>query len=162
MHSFKIIFLHYGLDEKACDVFPTQTNCELTTGAVSKATSKTSALCHLNQNFASQYIFLIMWYWFIFLFMIGLLQLVFEAICIFVPGLRATLLRCKLPSPSNKHVKSLERFTLGQWFLLFQISRNMDQHFFYEFLKRVLNVRDEIEPDSRQNGEERIPLNSLP
>lgn len=153
-------FLHYGTDWKHCDVFPTQTNCDLIAGDTSFKPKTTNGLCHLNQNFASQYIFLIMWYWFIFLIIIGLLQLVFETVCIFSPPFRAWILRQKLPS--EKRVKRLKKFTSGQWLLLFQISRNMDQDFFYEFLKRIPNVTDEIGPEGGQNGEETILMNRLP
>ena len=82
-----------------------------------------------------------MWHWFIFLIIIGFLQLVVEAVCIFVPGYRAILLKQNLPADAQ--IKRLEKFTTGQWFLLYQIGRNMDQHFFYEFFKRVPDVTTE-------------------
>ena len=115
-------------------LFILQTGCYASIGSSSGTSGKFDGFCDLNHNQYNQYIFLILWYWFILLFVIGLLQLIFEAVCVLVPAFRFTLLRWKLPKGSTVN---LEQFTLDQWFLLFQISRNMQKHFFYEFLQRV-------------------------
>jgi hypothetical protein len=135
---FQHKFFDYGAQSeewnRLCDVFPTRTSCDIGSGGTSNSANSINGLCDLNYNHANQYIFLILWYWFIILFVIGNFQLIFEAVCTFVPAFRLTLLKWKLPPGSTVN---LEQFTLGQWFLLFQISRNMQQTFFYEFLRRV-------------------------
>ena len=51
----------------------------------------------------------------------------------------------------------LRGFEIGDWFLLYQISKNMDKHFFCEFIKTVsINPGDEEMPlaDAEANNPE--------
>merc|ERR1711988_243657 len=115
-------------------------------------------ICTLHYNNANQYIFLILWYWFIILFIAGIFQLVFEAVCIWVPAFRANILKKKLPSRRNTRTEKeenrqntiLEQFDQDQWFLLFQISRNMQPTFFCEFF--TLISEEEADPMMTMNG----------
>ena len=130
-----------------------QTSCDDNTGGPANGVNIFNVKCEMNHNFANQYIFLILWFWYIFLFVIGIIQLMFESVCILVPAFRKTLLKWKLPSGTNLDSK---QFTLGQWFLLFQISRNMDQIFFHEFFRRVSE-----EKYKQTANNEAIPLNQM-
>lgn len=135
------IFGHNLESYQFITLFILQAKCDLNTGSSSPGqTCKDNVHCQLNQNTFNQYLFLILWYWFIILFIIGMLQLIFEAACIVVPSFRFTLIRWKLPPlTTERSVESyLEEFEgLGQWFLLYQISGNMNKHFFYEFIKKI-------------------------
>jgi len=139
-----------------CDTFPIRTNCYDCTGSTAGAHDCLSGKCEMNHNIVNQYIFLIMWFWYIFLFLIGGLQLIFEAICVSVPAFRCTLLISKLPPCADATALKLEQFTMQQWFLLFQISRNMKQKFFYEFLRRV-----SIKKYEEGVNEEAIPMSEM-
>ena len=117
-----------------------QTNCvRIISGSGGEATPKTG-ICQLNQNIINQYIFLILWFWFVALAVIGFLQLVFETLTV-IPQFRVLVIKQKLtPLADENTIKGyLRGFEIGDWFLLYQISKNMDKHFFCEFIKTVSN-----------------------
>jgi len=158
---FQERYLNYGLQNldwnPMCDVFPTRTGCSLSTGCTSPGAScRNDGLCDLNHNQYNQYIFLLLWYWYIILFVIGFLQLMLEVFCILVPSFRFTLIKRNLPKGATVNMQFIQ--TIDQWFLLFQISRNMESNFFYEFLKRASRKEEavkmtEIKSESHERSE---------
>ena len=48
-----------------------QTSCDDNTGGPANGVNIFNVKCEMNHNFANQYIFLILWFWYIFLFVIG-------------------------------------------------------------------------------------------
>lgn len=158
---FQENFFTYGYNKEwngPCTVFPTKTQCIHTFGGSGGSNGIKNPICTLHYNNANQYIFLILWYWFIILFIAGIFQLVFEAVCIWVPAFRANILKKKLPSRRNTRTEKeenrqntiLEQFDQDQWFLLFQISRNMHPTFFCEFF--TLISEEEADPMMTMNG----------
>jgi hypothetical protein len=148
-----------------------QTNCVRYLGGTGGGTETGSGICQLNQNIINQYIFLILWFWFVALAIIGFLQLVFETLTL-LPKFRVFLIKSKLspladenPQMEEMPLRDVEANTteentiteylngleIGDWFLLYQISKNMNKHFFYEFIKTV----------SKNPGNEEMPLTDV-
>ena len=127
---FYIYFSHFLL----------QTNCVRNLCGPGGCTETGTGICQLNQNIINQYIFLILWFWFVALAVIGFLQLVFETLTV-IPQFRVLVIKQKLsPLADENTIKGyLKGFEIGDWFLLYQISKNMDKHFFCEFIKTVSN-----------------------
>ena len=126
--------------------------------------SSQPGICQLNQNILNQYIFLILWFWFAVLSVIGFLQLVFETFTV-IPKFRVLLIKWKLSpfADENTIKRCLKDLEIGDWFLLYQISKNMDKHFFYEFIKTVSKTsRIEEMPleDVEASADEGNPNNS--
>ena len=67
---------------------------------------------------------------FVVLAVIGFLQLVFETLTV-IPQFRVLVIKWKLsPLADENTIKGyLRGFEIGDWFLLYQISKNMDKHF---------------------------------
>ena len=139
--------------------FLLQTSCTQAEGGSGGDPSTDNARCLLNQNIVNQYIFLILWFWFAALSVIGFLQLVFETLTV-IPQFRVLLIKWKLAPLADENTKKgkdmldlikgyLKDLKIGDWFLLYQISKNMDKRFFCEFIKTVSK-----DPQS----EERMPL----
>ena len=115
-----------------------QTNCVRIIGGTGGEPTPKTGICQLNQNIINQYIFLILWFWFVVLAVIGFLQLVFETLTV-IPQFRVLVIKWKLsPLADENTIKGyLRGFEIGDWFLLYQISKNMNKHFFSEFIKTV-------------------------
>jgi len=142
-----------------------QASCDLTKMGDAGDPSKKNAICQLNQNPLNQYIFLILWFWFVVLSVVGFLQLCFETLTV-IPKFRIFLIKWMLPpiadekrkSSQNtvkRYVKDLE---IGDWFLLYQIGKNMDKHFFDEFIEKISTA----EPAEIQNCEPLLPIEEIP
>ena len=55
-----------------------------------------NGICILSQNIINQKIYLALWFWYIFVLLIGVVQLVFEAVVIAVPAFRNLLITWNL------------------------------------------------------------------
>jgi hypothetical protein len=51
-----------------------------------------NGICILSQNIINQKIYLVLWFWYILVLLIGVVQLVFEAVVIAVPAFRSLLI----------------------------------------------------------------------
>ena len=145
-----------------------QTSCNRNTGGAGGATDTKNGICQLNQNILNQYIFLILWFWFVILAVIGFLQLCIEAFTV-RRKFRVFLIKWDLPplADENRKIKTeempltdveanttegntitkyLNDLEIGDWFLLYQISKNMNKLFFYEFIKTISTTpRNDVE-----------------
>jgi len=103
--------------------------------------------------------FLILWWWFFFLAIIGLIRLIYRLIQILSPEMRFQLINMRMNryfKKSSKMVK-IEHFVsqckLGDWFVLYQLSKNLNRPFFMDFLTHLSvryahgHVCDEEDPD---------------
>ena len=82
-----------------------------------------------------------------------------------IPKFRVLLIKWKLSpfADENTIKRCLKDLEIGDWFLLYQISKNMDKHFFYEFIKTVSKTsRIEEMPleDVEASADEGNPNNS--
>ena len=99
-----------------------------------------SGVCILSQNIINQKIYLVLWFWYIFILIIGALQIIFEVIIISVPEFRNYLITWQLGKSAIKDVRNflVMKCNIGDWFLLYQISKNMDKNVFSLLLERIV------------------------
>jgi len=151
-------FLTYGIDVISyallgkegkenmamCNMFPVlKSSCDPTLGGKGSGTTSDNVACQLNQNAFNQIIYFILWFWYCSLIIVGVFQLMFEAALILRPSLRRSLIEKQLGPAINDDrnivSKCLNRGNIGDWFLLYQIGKNMEKYYFMEFLRRVAN-----------------------
>jgi len=137
-------------NDAMCNIFPIlQTQCDTTWGGSSGAANTFSGACTLHQNEYNQYIYLILWYLYSTLIIIGMFQLIFEVALIFLPKLRYFFIERQLGPAMRTDVDRARVRTLlnagnyGDWFLLYQIGKNMHRDYFMEFLRRITSEADE-------------------
>jgi len=169
--------IHTGGKKSMCLTFPTQTSCNRNTGGIASSKNTKNGICQLNQNILNQYIFLILWVWFVILGFIGFLQLLIETFTV-IPKFRVFLIKWDLPplADENRKIKHeeipltrdnvdakttegntiskyLNGLEIGDWFLLYQISKNMNKQFFYEFIKTISTTpQNDVEANTRENS----------
>ena len=94
----------------------------------------------LPQNIINQKIYLVIWFWFVFLIVVGVLQTLFEAVIIAVPAIRNRLLTWSMGQygkDNNVQVFLNSRCNVADWFVLYQISKNTDKHFFFLLIGEI-------------------------
>ena len=105
-----------------------------------------NAICVLALNMINDKVFLILWWWFLFLSIIGALRLVYRIIQTRFSAVRFTLINMRMNRYFKRSVKivKIENYicncTLGDWFILYQLSKNLNRPFFMDFLT-TLSVR---------------------
>jgi hypothetical protein len=116
------------------------------------------ALCVLALNIVNEKIFLFLWFWFIFLAVLSGVQLVFRIATLASPIFRHTLLKYKAQLNSKREVDAvLRKCQFGDWFLLYNLGRNLNGFIFGEF---VTDLSKRMSMDnSRSPDMEMSPLN---
>ena len=94
-----------------------------------------------NDTFNDQ-VYLLLWWWYLFLTTMGLLRL-FQRVGLFSTNFRLFLLLLKLrldfdASSDGELVKEFIRSSaIGDWFVLYQMSKNLNQSLFFQFLVKL-------------------------
>ena len=128
--------------------------------------SSSSGVCILSQNIINQKIYFALWLWYTIVSAIGVLQILFELIILLVPTFRSTTITWQMGKFDKKNVSKYvdQKLAIGDWFLLYQIGKNMDKHAFRLFLelisqpggkcqpKLVIEAHNDIELQAVQNN----------
>eukprot|EP00397_Hematodinium_sp_SG-2012_P054001 GEMP01064829.1.p1 GENE.GEMP01064829.1~~GEMP01064829.1.p1 ORF type:complete len:387 (+),score=45.58 GEMP01064829.1:92-1252(+) len=131
------------------ETFPRITKCIFHMFGASGAIVKRDVLCVLPQNIISEKIFLLMWFWFIILTILTILQLVWRLVVFYSPSLRIRLLEHRALmnfSPRTEH--AVRRMHLGDYCLLDGIGRNLDTLNFKAVLQGYTEASEEIDVPS--------------
>ena len=115
-----------------------QTRCTYQYQGNEGGDAEKSAQCILAQNIINQKIYLVLWYWLVFLIIVGVLQIIFEVVIFAVPSFRIALLTWNIGDYDTKDVRDfLHSKGVADWFIFYQISKNTDKQFFCLLLKNM-------------------------
>jgi len=146
------VFMTYGTDvinfmsmedkdrsDPMMEVFPRVTKCTFHKYGASGTIQKLDALCVLGLNIINEKIYITLWFWFVILALITALYSVYVVALISMPGLRRNLVIKKARQGSNRdHARHLvEKANIGDWFLIFLISRNLDSTMYNIFIEEI-------------------------
>jgi len=122
-----------------CNAFPTATSCTFNQYGSGGTPEHINGICILSQNIINQKIYLVLWFWYILVLLIGVVQLVFEAIVIAVPAFRNLLITWNMGKNVTPNAqKFLNRScNIGDWFVLYQLRKNTDKQFFCLLLDKL-------------------------
>jgi len=146
----KYYFTDVLMANPMCMLFPTKVSCPIKTGGTGGNLNLEDTFCILSQNIINEKIYLVLWFWFYAL--IGLLafQVVLEIIILVSPFARQLLITSLdkelFLTPANQNF--LSTCTIGDWFVLYQISKNNHQEYFFEFLGKLSEGYNEVVPDA--------------
>merc|ERR1712227_671406 len=123
-----------------CAVFPTEVSCNIPNVGAAGNEQAHNGLCVLTQNIINEKIFLFLWFWFMFLFTVSIFFVFYRICTLFFEKLRFQLL---FKTVRHKYVEDirkcleyvLSKCQIGDWFVLYQLSKNCNPYFFREFIK---------------------------
>ena len=116
------------------------------------------ALCVLPLNILNEKIYVFLWFWFVILCAITALKLIYRLVIVVLPKFREIILRAKVRHASlNKVQKLCNQFSLGDWFLLNQLGKNVDPLIFKDFIDalydKVIRRQKEAKEQESQTPE---------
>jgi len=147
--SFNEITKEEEVFNPMCNAFPTRVNCEFEIHTLTGDKDDVHALCILGQNIMNQKIYLVLWFWYYFVLIVGSMQVVFEAIILAVPAIRNKILLNILGTklgPRDNVREYLDKCNSGDWFILYQLSKNTDKQFFGFLLHKLADRNSELYP----------------
>merc|ERR1711936_31859 len=150
-------FTSYGLDvvrmtelepeqreDPISRVFPKMTKCTFHKFGPSGTVEKFDGLCVLPLNIINEKIYVFLWFWFIILTIVTGIQVIYRIITLIVPTLREMLLKSRSRlSPTYRIEGICRRLAIGDWFLLYQLGKNIDPLIFKDFLGDLFKRLDE-------------------
>ena len=104
-----------------------------------------------SQNAINEKIYFFLWFWLVGLFILAILQILLEFCIVFLPIMRTFLICQGFGSGSllNANMKEyLYQCTIGDWFVLYQISKNNHKEYFFRLLARL---SDRVGSDPNEN-----------
>ncbi|XP_040576862.1 innexin inx2-like [Lepeophtheirus salmonis] len=131
-----------------CYTFPRISSCDYYRFGTGGENSKINVLCVLSLNVINDKVFLILWFWMFFLFNLGLCRLIFRFFQYCCPRFRFHVFKMRLNRyfKNNKNSEKIEDFIskcpIGDWFILYQLSKNINRKFFMDFLQSVVRKVD--------------------
>jgi len=140
-----------------CQAFPRVASCKYFRYGTAGGQEDINALCILALNIINDKVFLILWWWFNFIAIVGISRLIYRALQMSIPALRYKLFDIRLNryfKQSNKIAKIEEYISnakLGDWFVLYQLSKNLNRPFFIDFLTDLSVKPQEEDPEDRDD-----------
>merc|ERR1712038_128654 len=134
-----------------CEVFPRLAACDYIRYGPGGGQEKKNALCVLGLNMINDKVFLVVWYWYLILLLIGSCRLIFRIATLTIWKFRYCLIKWKIrryfkKDENDDHIIHYFRHcSIGDWLVLYQMSRNMNKRFYADFLSvlsRTLNPHD--------------------
>lgn len=119
-------------------IFPRITKCTFHKYGSSGDVQRHDALCLLPLNILNEKIFIVMWFWFIILAILGGSLIVYRFIVIISFRARFILLNCVASLTSREDISSLlTSLSYGDWFFLYLLADNIDNLHFRELILQI-------------------------
>ena len=135
-----------------CHVFPKQAACRYHRYGMGGGSDNRHAMCVLGLNMINDKVFILIWVWFCFLMFMGTMRVITRSTQISSSKVRYFLMKMKMHRyfKNNAHVKHIQHYInecqIGDWFVLYQMSKNQQKEFFADFLA-LLAVTVSPDPD---------------
>jgi len=143
-----------GVKNPMCNTFPRIASCTYWRWGSGGAQESINAICILALNIINDKVFLILWWWFLLISVIGFIRIFYRGIQCRSSRLRFHLLNIRLnryfkkSSKIEKIEKFIKKCKLGDWFVLYQLSKNLNRPFFMDILTNIsLRYSDEARDD---------------
>lgn len=122
-------------EDPMAKVFPKVTKCTFHKYGPSGSVQKFDGLCVLPLNIVNEKIYVFLWFWFVILSILSGISLIYRVAVVMGPKLRLYLLRARCRLAENIHVETIaKRCQIGDWFVLYQLGKNIDPLIFKEVI----------------------------
>ncbi|CAI6376307.1 unnamed protein product [Macrosiphum euphorbiae] len=124
-------------------VFPKVTKCTFHKYGPSGSIQKLDGLCVLPLNIVNEKIYVFLWFWFLIIAVLSGLNLVYRTAVVVMPKFRLLLLRARSRLAHQDKVETItKKCQIGDWFVLYQLGRNIDPLIFKELVSDLAKRLD--------------------
>ena len=140
-----------------CEVFPKQAACFYSRFGLGGGLDSRHGMCVLGLNMINDKVFVILWLWHYFLIVMGCIRVTTRSLQLSSCHIRFFLMKMKMQRyfKKNAHVKHIKHYvhhcSIGDWFVLYQMSKNLNKRFFAEFIALLAMT---VDPDPNIEPEE--------
>lgn len=136
---FKFVQMHPDLRiDPMVYMFPKVTKCSFHKYGPSGSIQFLDGLCLLPLNIINEKIYIFLWFWFLILSVLSIFSLIYRINILCIPKLRHVLLSMRVGFSSRKSInKLLEKCYIGDWFILYQLSKNIDSIIFKDIVSEL-------------------------
>ncbi|XP_046415596.1 innexin inx2 [Neodiprion fabricii] len=128
-------------------IFPKVTKCTFHKYGPSGSVQKFDGLCVLPLNIVNEKIYVFLWFWFIILAILSGLSLAYRAAVVAGPKLRLILLRARARLSPQTQIETIARkCQIGDWFVLYQLGKNIDPLIYKELVADLADKLDGKDP----------------
>jgi hypothetical protein len=145
------VFMNYGSDvlkwsesdpeertDPLVEVFPRITKCTFHKYGPSGTIEKHDAMCVLALNIINEKIYVMLWFWLIILAVLTALYMLYTFAIVMIPSMRRVMLERNAKTEYKDRIDILmKKAEIGDWFILFLLSKNMDSILFKEFISQL-------------------------
>merc|ERR1711936_503312 len=142
-----------------CEVFPKVATCDyIRFGRLGGGQSSKNAICVLSLNIINDKVFAILWFWHLFLLVAGTMRIFTRTFQLSSSTIRYFLMKIQMHRylSNNRHAKHIQHYvincSIGDWFVLYQMDKQMNKRFFSEFLA-LLSIKVNPDPYLRADPE---------
>eukprot|EP00092_Neocalanus_flemingeri_P056207 GFUD01066573.1.p1 GENE.GFUD01066573.1~~GFUD01066573.1.p1 ORF type:complete len:164 (+),score=51.48 GFUD01066573.1:161-652(+) len=106
-------------------------------------------------------VFALIWFWHCILIIVGIIRVITRTIQLSSSSIRFFLMKTQMHRylSNNKHAKHIQHYvvncSIGDWFVLYQMNKNMNKRFFAEFLA-LLSIK--VNPDPYVSADPEIDI----
>ena len=165
-----------GIVDPMCEVFPKMAACRYHRYGMGGREDNRHAICILGLNMINDKVFVIVWIWHVFIVVVGTVRIFTRSGQLVSARVRYILIKQMMNRylKNNAHVKHIQHYIIhcslgkyiqfstvfenspkmspvsGDWFVLYQMSKNLNRRFFAEFitvLALTVNPDPNIEPE---------------
>ncbi len=146
-----------NLNDPMCELFPKQIGCYYSRYGLGGGPDSRHAMCILGLNMINDKVFVVVWVWHLFLVIMGCIRLSTRTLQLCSYRIRFFLLKMKMSRyfKKNAHLKHIIHYvhncSIGDWFVIYQMSKNLNKRFFAEFLALLAMT---VDPDPNIEPEE--------
>ena len=132
-------------DDPMARVFPKVTKCTFHKFGPSGTVEKYDGLCVLPLNIINEKIYVFLWFWFVLISITTGLHLACRLAILALPTAREILFRSRARLVSVNKIQTICRESkYGDWFILYQMGKNMDSLIFRDFINALYKKIEEL------------------
>jgi len=142
-----------------CEVFPKVAACNYHRYGMGGRVDGRNAICILGLNMINDKVFVLVWVWHCLLVVMGCVRVFTRSLQLCSARIRMFLVQMKMQRyfAKNAHMVHIRHYILhcsiGDWFVLYQMSKNVNKRFFAEFLA-LLALTVDPDPDEEPDDPE--------
>jgi len=151
-----------GVKNPMCNTFPRIASCNYWRWGSGGRQENINAICILGLNHINDKVFLLLWWWCLVVAFIGFLRLIWRAAQCRSSWLRFHMIHMRMNRYFKRSTKMdkirafIDDCKLGDWFVLYQMSKNLNRSFFMDFLTQLsvrYSLRQDVEDSDSDTGD---------